>query len=206
MEVAVREKAEARYARIKDFIEKCYFEENRFPSEREIAFALGFDPGNLHRYIAEMKKSGWLADENGRRCIKSERMVKAIDDVVRTPLLGSVSCGKPLLDEENVETYLDISSKILGKGKFFALKANGDSMTGAGIADGDIVIVKVQSSASDGDIVVALCDGEEVTLKRYYKDSENRLIRLKAENPSYEDMLYEDVEIQGVAIKVIKSL
>ena len=133
-------------------------------------------------------------------------MVKAIDDVVRTPLLGSVSCGKPLLDEENVETYLDISSKILGKGKFFALKANGDSMTGAGIADGDIVIVKVQSSASDGDIVVALCDGEEVTLKRYYKDSENRLIRLKAENPSYEDMLYEDVEIQGVAIKVIKSL
>lgn len=133
-------------------------------------------------------------------------MVKAIDDVVRTPLLGSVSCGKPLLDEENVETYLDISSKILGKGKFFALKANGDSMTGAGIADGDIVIVKVQSSASDGDIVVALCDGEEVTLKRYYKDSENRLIRLKAENPSYEDMLYKDVEIQGVAIKVIKSL
>ncbi len=97
------------------------------------------------------------------------------------PVLGRVAAGKPLWSEENFEEYLVIPDE-LGSGKLFALRVKGDSMIGAGILEGDRVIVKQQSTAESGEIVCALIDGE-ATLKRFFK--KGRVVTLKAENEKY---------------------
>ena len=106
---------------------------------------------------------------------------------------------------ENVEQYIPISTALLGQGKFFALHARGNSMINANIEDGDFVIVRQQNTAEDGQLVVALID-DEATLKRYYRDNKNRQIRLHPENDAMSDMYYDEIAIQGVAVKVIKDL
>ena len=94
---------------------------------------------------------------------------------------------------------------MVGSGKFFALVAKGNSMINAGISDGDIVIIRLQNSAEEGQIVIARVD-DEATLKRYYLDRKNKRIRLHPENDEMQDMFYDQVDIQGVAVKVIKDL
>ena len=128
--------------------------------------------------------------------ITTERIAKSKENSVSIPLIGSVSCGQPLLSEESVESYIRIPTEWLGSGEYFLLRANGDSMINAGIDDDDIVIVRKASEADDGDIVVALVDNEN-TLKRLYRDEKHRKIILHPENPNYEDIVVESCEIQG---------
>jgi len=123
----------------------------------------------------------------------------------RAAVLGSVSCGVPRFAEENIEEYVSLPEALFGRGEFFILKAKGDSMIDAGIDDGDLVVIKQQSSAEDGQIVVALMD-DEATLKRFYRDEKNKRIRLHPENESMEDIFVDDCMIQGIAVKVIKDL
>jgi len=122
------------------------------------------------------------------------------------PVVGTIACGTPILAEENIESYLSISGKFLGPGVFFVLVAKGDSMINAGIDNGDYVIVRQQNSADEGQIVVALVEDGECTLKRYYKDEKRKKIRLHPENNEMEDMYFDTISIQGVAVKVIKNL
>ena len=137
--------------------------------------------------------------------VMSERIAKSKENSVSIPLIGSISCGQPLLSEESVESYIRIPTEWLGTGDYFLLRANGDSMVDAGIDDDDIVIVRKATDANDGDIVVALVDNEN-TLKRLYRDEKRRKIILHPENPNYEDIEVDSCEIQGVAIKVLKDL
>ena len=96
--------------------------------------------------------------------IRTELTEKVMPNMNRAAVLGSVSCGVPRFAEENIEEYVSLPEALFGRGEFFILKAKGDSMIDAGIDDGDLVVIKQQSSAEDGQIVVALMD-DEATLK-----------------------------------------
>ena len=124
---------------------------------------------------------------------------------VRVPVLGSVSCGLPKFAEENIEEYVRLPSSLFGDGEFYFLRAKGDSMIGAGIDDGDLVLIRRQDTARPGQIAVALTD-DEATLKRFYPEPQNRRIRLHPENPELEDIYVENCAVQGIAVKVIKNL
>ena len=114
-------------------------------------------------------------------------------------------CGSLTEESEHCEGYVRLPASLVGRGEFFLLKAYGESMIDAGISDGDLVLVRRQSDAADGDIVVALVDGA-VTLKRMYRDARRRHIVLHPENSTMSDIIAEYCEIQGVAVKVIKDL
>lgn len=124
---------------------------------------------------------------------------------VNIPILGRIPCG-PLNEAypEN-EEYYPIPESALGKGDYFIITASGDSMINAGINDGDYVLVRQQTTANNGDIVVALI-GTETTLKRINYDNVNQKIILKPENENYHPYVYDRVDIQGVAVSVIKNL
>ena len=124
------------------------------------------------------------------------------------PLLtvfGYVPCGSPNFIDDNIEGFLEIPKSMLGQGDFFVLRAKGDSMVDAGIKTGDLIIIKRQPTAEDGQIVVARL-GNNVTLKKYYKLETAKKIVLHPENENYEDIVIRDCDIMGVAVKIIKDL
>ena len=148
-----------------------------------------------------MAENGKL-EINGRRGVSTEKQRM---DIVRVPIIGYVACGSPVLTEECIDGYIPLRREDLGSGKFFALHASGRSMIGAGIEDGDLVIVHRQETAEPGQIVVALV-GNEVTLKRFYPEPEGGLVCLHPENKRMKDIVVKDCRIQGIAIKVLKDL
>ena len=127
------------------------------------------------------------------------------DSIAFVPILGSIACGSISEAIREAGEYYPISFSMVGKGDYFIVKAVGNSMINAGIDSGDLVLVRCQQSADDGQIVVALVD-DCTTLKRLYHDDKNRRVILKADNPDYEDQVFEDINIQGVAVQVIKAL
>ena len=149
-----------------------------------------------------MTLRGIVKNEGGWRGTRTER---SENRVLRVPLIGTVACGLPIFAEQNVEETLTFNSSLMGSGEFFALRAKGDSMVGAGIEEGDIVVIKRTRYADEGSIVVSLI-GDEVTLKRIFFDKKTHKIRLHAENPAYEDMVFDEVNVQGVAMRVIKEI
>lgn len=128
-----------------------------------------------------------------------------INNVTNLLLKGRAPCGKPNIGDPENEKYFPILESILSSGEHFVVKATGDSMVGAGIEDGDYIVVKAQPVADNGQIVVALIDGE-VTIKRFFRDDENKKIVLHPENDAYSDILCDNVEIQGIAVNIIKSI
>lgn len=199
----MRTKDEALMQEIVDSIDEFYAQKGRTPTVRELGDIVGISHTTIIRYLQDMNERGMLEYEGGR--IMTERIAKSKENSVSIPLIGSVSCGQPLLSEESVESYIRIPMEWLGTGDYFLLRANGDSMVDAGIDDDDIVIVRKATDANDGDIVVALVDNEN-TLKRLYRDEKRRKIILHPENPNYENIEVDSCEIQGVAIKVLKNL
>lgn len=113
----------------------------------------------------------------------------------RIPLVGRIACGQPILAEDHIEDYVDMPRSISAD---FALECHGDSMVCAGIQDGDIVYIRKQPTVENGQIAAVVIDGEEATLKRFYRD-ENKVI-LSAENPAYAPFIYVDDEINSIRI------
>lgn len=190
---------------ISKFIENYYSINGRSPTMREIADSLQISIGCVAKYVAEMKNRNMIVHNSGSRGILTTKMAKTKSSIRNIAVVGSIACGSPLLAEENIECYLPIPTNFLGNGDYFILKANGESMTDAGINDGDYVIIRKQETAEVGQIIVALIDNE-ATLKRYYVDKKRRKVRLHPENKTMEDMYFDSVVIQGVAIKVIKDI
>jgi len=201
----MRTKSQANIERIAEFIESQYRITGRTPTLREIASQMQMSLGNVKNYLDEMEEKGLITNCGGSRGLMTNKMIKTKSEILQLPVVGSIACGVPLFAEENIECYIPISKEFLGNGKYFILKAKGNSMINAGISSGDYVIVKQQETAEEGQIVVALID-DEATLKRYYIDKENKQIRLHPENNKMKDMFYDDIVIQGVAVKVIKDL
>lgn len=177
--------------------------EGRTPSTREIAAGVGLSTGTITNYMKAMRENGML-DYSGYRNVKTKRDMLSLANLCNVPVLGRVSCGIAKYAEENIEEYVKLPSSIFGKGNFFILRANGDSMINAGINDGDYVLIRQQSTAEYNQIVVALVDEDEATLKRFRPQAD--CIYLHPENPNYDDIVVDSCVIQGVAVKVIKDI
>ena len=188
---------------IYDFLLKSIREQGFAPSIPEIGrqFKIASTNG-VSDHLKALEKKGYIR-RVGKRAIEVVNVLgKAVLNVTReVPILGRVPAGKPFLSEENTEGFLSIPSD-LGSGKQFALQVQGDSMIGAGILDGDRVIVKQQTTAENGEIVCALIDGE-VTLKRFYK--KDGVVTLKAENEQYAPIVVAEGEFR-IAGKIVGLL
>ena len=201
----MRSKSTELMNQIIDFVDKTYLETGRTPTYREIANELNITSACVSNYIKEMVKRDMIENSSGSRGIITKSMQGSLEPIIQVPVVGSVSCGPLLLAEQNIDYYIPILKTLLGSGKYFILTANGNSMVNAGIDNGDKVLVRVQESAEQGQIVVALVDNE-ATLKRYYVDEKKQKIRLHPENDEMEDMFFDNIVIQGIAVKVIKDL
>jgi len=202
----MRTKNQDSISAIESFVSRYLEENGGSPTIREIAEATGMGKSNAAKYIAFMKEQGMLEAGSRHRSIVTREAAMTRSQTVRVPVLGAVSCGVPKLAEENIEEYVRLPVSLFGSGDFFLLRANGDSMIDAGISHGDLVLIRRQSNADAGQIVVALIGDEEATLKRFYPDYENGIFRLHPENPTMEDIIVDNCIIQGVAVQVIKDL
>ncbi len=195
----MRKKSIERMEGIIEYINERYFENNEIPTMQEIADKMGMSKGNVSDYVREMEQNGMLSADGKRRTQKIEKVQRS----VCLPVIGNIACGTPMFAEQNVESYFTFSISFTGKGEFYVLRAEGDSMINAGISNGDYVIVRKQNTAEDGQIVVALIE-DSATLKRFYREKYG--IRLHPENDRMSDMLFDTVQIQGIAVKVVKNL
>lgn len=201
----MRSKKNPQYLKmLEEFVDE-YVEKNQIaPTLTEISTGVGLPLSTVGRYISYMREQG-VIDYEGRRSIRTRQTKKMNNESVKVPVLGSVSCGVPKLAIENIEEYIRLPVALFGRGDFFILRANGNSMIEAGIDDGDLVLVREQNYADPGQIVVALMD-DEATLKRFYPEPEKRRIRLHPENSALKDIYVKECIIQGVAVKVLKDL
>lgn len=175
------------------------------PSVRDICTAVNLkSTSSVHAHLETLEKNGYI-----RRDPTKPRAIEIIDDnfnltrreVVNVPLIGQVAAGQPILAVENITSYFPIPAEFIPKEEVFMLNVKGESMVNAGIYDGDQIIVKQQSTASNGEIVVALVD-DSATVKRFYK--ENGHIRLQPENDFMEPIIVDSCEIIGKVIGLIR--
>lgn len=194
-----------RQREVVEFIRDFISEHSYPPTIREIAAHFSVSVKAAFDHVKALEKKQVLkSDLNRSRSLEiiSEEFTP-IHEAVAIPLLGNVAAGMPLLTEENFDGSLTISAAMLGNGEFFALRVKGDSMINAGIFDGDYAVIKKNSSASNGDIVVAWVEEDAVTLKRLFKE-QNR-VRLQAENDAYPPIYTQDVRIVGTLQLVIRD-
>ena len=194
-----------RFTKIRAFIDEYYLDHHKSPTVRDIAAGTGISKTAVQRYLTDMKAHGEI-EYNGRRSIETD-LSRVMTDITPAARYDStVSCGLPT--EVNVEPaeVMPLPKSLVGDGTFFILTAKGDSMTGIGVDDGDLVIVREQNTCMDGDYAVVLVDGWETLLKTVTYLPNEQAYLLHAENPDYPDRVERNVTIQGVAIKVIKTL
>jgi repressor LexA len=197
----------ARQRRILEFISETVHERGYPPTVREIGEAVGLtSSSSVHAQLANLERRGLLHKDptKPRAMTLSEPRVEG----VVVPLLGRIAAGTPLMAAEHVEEYLTVPMGYAGGAEHFALRVRGDSMTGAGILDGDVVIVRSGDSAEDGDVVVALLPGpaeDEATVKRL-KRQRGRVL-LVPENPALEPFPMDPAgRILGTVVAVLRKL
>lgn len=188
--------------RIITYVNDFYRDNHKSPSARQISSGTGIPRTTLQRMMRTMADNG-LIDYDGETVI-TDLSGKASEETTSVGIIGSIPCGNLMLEEEAIEEIVQLPVSLFGKGNLFLLHASGDSMIGAGIDDGDLVLIRKQEEAQNGDIVVAFVEGEGNTLKRYRMYGHT--IFLHPENPKYRDIPLKDCKIQGVAISVIKQL
>jgi repressor LexA len=186
------------------------------PTVREIGEAVGLaSPSTVHAHLANLERAGLLKrDPTKPRALELSRTRRVEPDAEiaaparKLPLLGEIAAGGPLLAEQNIEDYLAVPEPLSRGGEEFLLRVKGDSMINAGILDGDIVVVRRQQDARDGEIVVALAGddeaADEATVKRFFRESGR--IRLQPENDVLEPLFPRNVQILGKVIGVFRSL
>ncbi len=178
------------------------------PSVREIGEAVGLNsPSTVHSHLNSLVKAGVIRKDPSKPralVVLDEQAPTTADDRVRDiPLLGRIAAGTPILAAEQVESVMPLPTELVGEGPVFLLEVKGDSMIDAGIHEGDLVAVHSQPDANDGDIVAALVDGEEATVKRLRR-KDGKVI-LESENPAYQPMVFTDgVELIGKVVSVLR--
>ena len=195
--------------RISSYIGEYYRKNHRAPTTREISSAMELAPATGYKYLVEMDKQGMLSYRNGE-IANLPKINKTQTGYCSVPVVGSIRCGDPETEEEEVEMYVSLPEVIFGKGESYLLRAVGDSMVDADIEEGNLVLIRKQSDCEVGDIVVALDENNENTLKIYGGiDPESRKVILKyANEKAYPGkvILVDRLVIQGVAKHVIKEL
>ena len=196
-----------RQRRILDVISTTVRERGYPPTVREIGEAVGLtSSSSVHAQLANLERMGLLTKDPTKPRAMTLAEPKA--DGVAVPLLGRIAAGAPTLAEEHVEDYLSVPRGFAqGDAPHFALRVSGDSMIGAGIFEGDLVVARVQASASDGDVVIALLPGpaeDEATVKRLGHDGAR--VMLIPDNPSLEPFEMLDGRILGKVVAVLRKL
>ena len=187
------------------------------PTVREIGEAVGLaSPSTVHAHLANLERAGLLRRDptkpralelvGHRRAVPDERVQAA--DVHRLPLVGQVAAGGPLLAEENIEDYVAVPEPLARGGEEFLLRVKGESMIDAGILDGDLLVVRRQQDARNGDIVVALAgddeSADEATVKTFYR--EDGRIRLQPENDALDPIFARHVQLLGRVTGVFRTV
>lgn len=187
-------------------VNEFFLSEFRSPHISEIAGELGVAKSTVYRYLIEMNEEGMLSYDG--KTIKT-RTTRRVDTVMQcAPVAGSIPCGGATEEEESIEEFVPLSRSLFGKGDFFILKANGDSMVEAGIDGGDLVVIRKQSTARDGEIAAVLEENKS-TLKYIFYELEKKRVRLQPANKTMKPIYIKNLEgltIQGVAQHVIKKL
>ena len=186
------------------FVDEYYMVHQKSPSMAVIADEIGLHRSNVQRYLAEMTEKGMLI-QKGRTIITPG--IEKNSKPVLAAHVGSIRCGTPEFEEQDIDAYYTLPEAIFGKGEYYILTAKGDSMIEAGIEEGDLVVVRKIQEAEIGDIIVALLNGEN-TLKRYTTDKSGQVF-LHPENSSMEDIPVSEEDefyLQGVATHIIKKI
>ena len=186
-----------------DFIDAFYLVYHRTPSVREIAEGTTLSKSSVATYLAALRDDGEI--DYDKKLIRTDRINGQITGYSPAGIIGAIPCGQMEMETENVEEYVNLPISIFGRGELYILRTYGDSMIGAGIDEKDLVVIRKQEYAQDGDIVVAYVEGEGNTLKRYYHDREKQCIRLHPENDELQDIYVKDCKIQGVVVNIIKA-
>ena len=197
-----------RQTKILEFIKESIRKKGYPPAVREIGEAVGLlSSSTVHGHLQTLEDKGYI-----RRDPTKPRAIEILDSssdafeskkVAHIPIIGRVTAGQPILAVENIEGTFPLPEDLVRQDNLFMLRVQGESMIGAGILDGDLIIVRQQNEARNGEIVVALI-GEEATVKRFFK--ERTLIRLQPENPSMEPIYSQDVSILGKVVGVFRTL
>lgn len=204
------EKLTKRQDEILQFIKKYIVNNGYPPTVREIGASLGLSsPATIHSHLSNLEEKGYIKkNENKNRALElliDNEFAKDEESIVSVPLLGKVTAGSPIEAIHNPNEYFQLPAYMIPNRKeVFTLKVSGESMINAGIFDNDIVIVERTSDAKNGDIVIAMTDENEVTLKRFFK--EKNFIRLQPENDYMEDIILNNVTILGKAIGLYRKI
>ena len=184
------------------FIQDSLAEHGLPPTRAEIAEALGFKSANAaEEHLRALQRKGVIELRPGAS--RGIQLKDSLRDQIGLPLIGRVAAGRPILAEENREGYLPVPPEVAPGSNCFVLQVQGDSMTGAGIYDGDYVIIRQQHTAENGEIVAALL-GDEATIKRFFLEKDG--IRLQPENASYDPILTREAEILGKVVGLYRRL
>ncbi|HJC38670.1 MAG TPA: transcriptional repressor LexA [Candidatus Mediterraneibacter faecigallinarum] len=190
---------------ILEYIKSQILERGFPPAVREICEAVNLkSTSSVHSHLETLEKNGYI-----RRDPTKPRAIEILDDsfnltrreMVNVPIVGQVAAGEPILAQENIENYFPIPTEFMPNNQTFLLKVKGESMINAGILDGDMVLVEQASTASNGDMVVALIE-DGATVKTFYK--EEGIFRLQPENDSMEPIIVSEVSILGKVIGVFR--
>lgn len=198
-----------RQQEIFEFIKQYSSRHGYPPTVRDIGKAVGLaSSSTVHAHLANLEKVGLLRrDPSKPRAIELlDKAVDGIKSIVKPPglpLVGQVQAGQPVLAEEEIEDYIETPAVAGGEEGEYLLRVRGESMKDAGILPGDLVVVRRQETASDGEIIVALV-GEEATVKRFFQESDH--IRLQPENASMEPIRTKEVQILGKVIGLMRSM
>lgn len=188
-----------------DFIKQKIREDGYPPTVREICKGVGLrSTSTVHGYLNRLETLGAIV-----RNPASSRAIEVVEDMgwrqkkmMPTPVVGMVRAGEPIVADERVETVLPLPSELIGDDASFILTVRGDSMINAGIQEGDLLIVRQQETARNGEIVVALVGGNDATVKRFYREADH--VRLQPENDNYEPIISTDVKILGRVIGLFR--
>jgi len=198
MELSKREKA------IYDYIVETIKSKGYAPSVRDICTAVGLkSTSTVHMYLNRLDEYGYIKKEEGKsRTLSIDEEI--LEEENKIPLLGVVHAGLPTLSYENFDGYVEFpyNKNNYSKEDLFALKIVGDSMVEDGIIEGDLVLVSKQTTAKNGDVVIALVD-DEITVKRFYR--ENGHYRLQPANSAMEPIILKNVQIIGKIITVMRN-
>ena len=207
------EKLTPKQEEILNFIKQEILAKGYPPSVREICEAVTLkSTSSVHAHLESLERKGYI-----RKDPTKPRTIEVVDDsfnvlrreIISIPMIGRVAAGVPLLAEENIEGYFPIPAEFMPNNETFILTVHGNSMVNIGILDGDMIIVERKSTASNGEIVVALVADEAssepaATVKRFYK--EDGYIRLQPENDAMEPLIVNDCEIIGKVIGVYRKM
>lgn len=186
--------------KVERYITTYQMEKGKSPSYRQIMHETGMTTlSSVFRYVNALENAGRITRTNLGNIETPSNLKHGGTTMI--PLVGSVACGAPNIGVEEIEETYAFPTELFGEGEMFMLRTYGDSMIDIGIRKGDLIVVKKQNYANDGDIIVALVDGE-TTLKRFFKDGSK--IILHPENKTMKDIIVKECDIQGVLVSCIK--